>query len=185
MSNNNVIVPGFDETTDQMLSIKLELIKKVEKCCVVRLDGVIDTYNSLFFQNQMNKIVDAGYNNIIIHCENLKYISSTGVGNLLLLLKHLKTKDGQLIITQLQDSVIEVLELLGFKHFFCLKNTLEEAIVELNKDVVFNITADSYPLPFTCPLCDAKLRAPHSGKFRCLSCKSIITVSDRPVSVAI
>jgi len=184
MSSNNLIVAGFDDTTDQMLAMKLELIKKVENCCVVRLDGVIDTYNSIFFQNQMNRIVQAGYTNLIISCENLKYISSTGVGNLLVLLKHLKSNNGQLIMSQLQSNVVEVLDLLGFRQFFCLKDSLEEAIVELNRDVVFSITADAYPMAFTCPLCDAKLRAPHSGKFRCLSCKSVITVADKPVTVA-
>lgn len=175
---NNAIISGFDDTTDQMLEIKLELIKKVDSCCIVHLKGVVDTYNSIFFQDQMNKVIHAGFRNIIISGKELKYISSTGIGDLVILLKHLKMNNGRLILTSLQENVIEVLSLLGFRQFFCVKDSIEEALADLTKNVIFTVEAPAFPIPFSCPLCEAKLKAPHSGKYRCLSCKSIIRVTD-------
>ena len=181
--NNNEVIQDFDDAVDKMLDIKLDLIKKVDNCCIVTLSGVLDTYNSLFFQNQMNKIVHAGFKKIIISCENVRYISSTGVGDLLLLSKHIKLTDGKLILVGLQDCVKEVLKLLGFFNFFCIKDSMDDAIASMNKNIVFKISASSFPLPFTCPLCDAELRAPHVGRFRCLSCKSVISVYDKQEQV--
>ena len=82
MSNNDIII-HFDDKKDKTLSIKLEKVPEAKSCLLINLEGIIETYNSLFFQSQMNKILDAGFINLIISGKTLKYVSSTGVGSLI------------------------------------------------------------------------------------------------------
>ena len=74
--NNNNLVPGFNDEKDDSLKISLEKIEGIDKAVLVILNGYIDTYNSVYFQKQVNKIVAANFVNIIFNCSNLNYVSS-------------------------------------------------------------------------------------------------------------
>lgn len=177
MSNNDIII-HFDDKKDKTLSIKLEKVPEAKSCLLINLEGIIETYNSLFFQSQMNKILDAGFINLIISGKTLKYVSSTGVGSLISLYRQIKLMEGSLIFIDFNDSIMEVLKLLGFSKVFCIKETIEEAISEINKNNVFIVRTSSFPFSFECPLCKAKLKAPYKGKYKCLACKSTIAVME-------
>ena len=177
MSNNDIIL-HFDDKKDKTLSFKLEKISEAKNCLLVSLEGIVETYNSLFFQGQMNKIIDAGFINLVISGEDLKYVSSTGIGTLISLYRQIKLVEGTLIFVNINDSITEVLKLLGFSKVFCIKENLEEAISEINKNNVFIVKTKTFPFPFECPLCKAKLKAPYKGKYKCLSCKSTIAVME-------
>ena len=46
MSNNDNLVPGFNEEKDESLKINLERITDISEGLVLYLNGYIDTYNS-------------------------------------------------------------------------------------------------------------------------------------------
>jgi anti-sigma B factor antagonist len=94
MSNNsnNNLVPGFNDEKDDSLKINLEKVTGIENSILVYLSGYIDTYNSLFFQKRIAKIIEAGYVNIIFNCASLNYVSSTGIGSFTAFLKMLKKR---------------------------------------------------------------------------------------------
>ena len=58
MSNNNNLVPGFNDEKDDSLKINLEKLAEVDNCLTVYLNGYIDTYNSSFFQKRIAKVVE-------------------------------------------------------------------------------------------------------------------------------
>ena len=57
MSNNDII-HNFDAKTDKTLKILLEQTNCANDCIIIHLEGMVETFNSLFFQEQMNKILD-------------------------------------------------------------------------------------------------------------------------------
>lgn len=128
MADNNLIVPNFDDETDINLVMNLEKENQVENCCIISLDGYIDTYNTLFFQNQIQRVVRAGFNKVILDCTALAYIASTGFGALSIILKEVMSKDGDLVIFGLQKKVLDVFHVLGFSNFFKIVNSLDEAL---------------------------------------------------------
>lgn len=173
--NNNDLVPGFNEEKDDSLKISLEKVEGVENAVLVILNGYIDTYNSVYFQKQVNKIVAAGFVNIIFNCSNLNYVSSTGIGSFTAFLKLVKPKNGDIVLLNIQPKVYEVFQLLGFSQFFNIKETIEDAVNHFKQDTT-TTTTTVFPKIFSCPVCSRKLKAARSGRFKCSDCKAILAI---------
>jgi len=177
MSSNNSLIPGFNDEKDDSLKIQLEKAPSVEECMVVYLSGYIDTYNSVFFQKRVAKIVEAGYINIIFNCAALNYVSSTGIGSFTAFLKMVKPKGGDIVLLEIQPKVYEVFQLLGFSQFFNIKDTLEDAVHFFKREAVAENGV--FPKIFACPVCSKKLKATRAGRFRCSECKTILAIDNQ------
>ncbi|MCL1932176.1 MAG: STAS domain-containing protein [Treponema sp.] len=172
---NNDIIPQFDDDTNESLTITLQMAPGVEDCLIVVLNGYIDTYNTNFFQKQIQRIIEAGFVRLIFNCNGLNYVSSTGIGSFTVFLKTVKPLDGDMVLLNVQPKVYEVFQLLGFSQSFNIKDTLHSAISFFGgapaeqKNAVF-------PKLFSCPVCPKKLKTLKAGRFRCPGCKTIITI---------
>lgn len=175
MTNNNDLVPGFNDERDDSLKINLERIAEIENCIIVFLNGYIDTYNSSFFQQRIAKVVEAGFINIIFNCASLNYVSSTGIGSFTAFLKMIKPKGGDIVLLEIQPKVYEVFQLLGFSQFFNIKDSMADAVNFFKQDGVFS-SNNAFPKIFNCPVCSKRLKATRSGRFRCSECKSILAI---------
>ncbi|WP_407398323.1 STAS domain-containing protein [Treponema sp.] len=173
--NSNDLVPGFNDEKDDSLKISLEKIDGIDNAVLVILNGYIDTYNSVYFQKQVNKIVGAGLVNIIFNCSNLNYVSSTGIGSFTAFLKLVKPKNGDIVLLNIQPKVYEVFQLLGFSQFFNIKETIEDAVAHFKQDNTVGTTS-VFPKVFSCPVCSRKLKAARSGRFKCSDCKAILAI---------
>lgn len=173
--NSNDLVPGFNDDKDDSLKISLEKIDGIDNAVLVILNGYIDTYNSVYFQKQVNKIVAAGLVNIIFNCSNLNYVSSTGIGSFTAFLKLVKPKGGDIVLLNIQPKVYEVFQLLGFSQFFNIKESIEDAINHFKQDKTATTTS-VFPKIFSCPVCSRKLKASKSGRFKCSDCKAILAI---------
>jgi len=177
MDNNNAIIPGFDNEKDDSLTIVLRKAEGVNRGIFIYLSGYIDTYNSSFFQKQVSKVIEAGYINLIFNCSSLNYVSSTGIGSFTVFLKVVKPKGGDVVLLEIQTKVYEVFQLLGFSQFFNIKSTAEEAVAFFSNGGT-QTQNSVFPLVISCPVCNKKLRATKSGRFRCSGCRSILAISD-------
>ena len=173
--NNNDLVPGFNDEKDDSLKISLEKVDAVDNAILVILNGYIDTYNSVYFQKQVNKIVGNGFVNIVFNCSNLTYVSSIGIGSFTAFLKLVKPKNGDIVLLNIQPKVYEVFQLLGFSHFFNIKETIEDAINHFKQDSN-PAGASVFPKIFSCPVCSRKLKATRQGRFKCSACKAILAI---------
>jgi anti-anti-sigma factor len=174
---NNDIIPQFDNETNESLTIALQNVSGVEGCLVLVLSGYIDTYNSNFFQKQVQRVIDAGFIRLIFNCGSLNYVSSTGIGSFTAFLKTVKPMDGDVVLLNVQPKVYEVFHLLGFSQFFNIKDTLNSAISFFGGDPGAPKPA-VFPTFFLCPVCPKKLKAVKPGRFRCPGCKTIVTVDN-------
>lgn len=172
--NNNDLVPGFNDEKDDSLKINLEKINDKENIILIILNGYIDTYNSVYFQKQIGKVVSAGFVNLIFNCANLNYVSSTGIGSFTAFLKLVKPKGGDIVLLSIQPKVYEVFQLLGFSQFFNIKESIEDALSFFTE--ASPAPASVFPKVFNCPVCSRKLKATKSGRFRCSDCKSILAI---------
>ncbi len=174
MSNNNNLVPGFNDEKDDSLKITLEKVSDVENCVTIYLNGYIDTYNSSFFQKRIQKVVEADFTNLIFNCTGLNYVSSTGIGSFTAFLKMVKPKGGDVVLLEIQPKVYEVFQLLGFSQFFNIKESLTDAIAFFKQGAP--VAESVFPKIFSCPVCSKRLKATRSGRFRCSECKSILAI---------
>lgn len=119
------------KTKDDSILIDLKSLGDV---LLVKLTGYIDTYNSNYFTNQMNKILESEIYKIIFDCSGVSYVSSTGIGSLVAVFKTVKSHGGEIVLLKLVPRVYEIFSLLGFSQFFKIVDTLEDAITFLNAE---------------------------------------------------
>lgn len=171
-SNNDLIIPGFNK--DQIDSLRVELYIQ-NSILVVQCYGSIDTYNSSHFKQKIDLCLKYGFNNIIFDCGGITYVSSTGIGVFVDLMKHATSHGGNIYLTNVKSKVLEVFELLGFSNFLNFVSTVEIALskIEHPSDAI-----SIFPEKFSCPICDKKLIAKKSGKFKCPNCKTIIQIDN-------
>jgi anti-sigma B factor antagonist len=153
------------------LNIKSE---KIENVFLLKLKGFIDTYNSLDFQKEIRKLIDENNVNLLFSCSELTYVSSTGIGAFANLLKVVKMKNGNIILSQLQPKVYEVFSLLGFTKIFTIVDTDKRALEYFKAGTLYSdkeIQNKAY-----CPNCSKQLDNTKTGKFRCSQCKSIVVI---------
>lgn len=174
MVNSNNLVPGFNEEKDDSLKISLEKVDAIPNGLCIYLNGYIDTYNSNFFQKKISKVVEAGFINLVFNCSSLNYVSSTGIGSFTAFLKMVKPKGGDIVLLEIQPKVYEVFQLLGFSQFFNIKDTMEDSISFFKNGAP--VVNSVFPKVFACPVCNKRLRATRSGRFRCSECKSILAI---------
>jgi anti-anti-sigma factor len=87
---------------------------------VLFLKGSLDTDNSQFFTEALNKII-RNYPNmrrLVLDLEALGYISSTGVGALTTILKNSIEHNKALVLSNMNEKVRSVFDMLGFTAFF-------------------------------------------------------------------
>ncbi len=102
-------------------------IEKNKDCVVVNIDGRLDTSNYKTLEDQFIQLIEDDNLNIVVDCEKLAYVSSSGLRVFLVALKTLKKKQGKLFFCNFNDEIIEIFEVSGFVNIFNVCKTKEEA----------------------------------------------------------
>lgn len=170
MSKNDLLTDLNLET----LRIVPTLYEKMPDCCLITLEGYLDTYNSQTFKDKIMELFTGGFNKFIIDCQAVKYISSTGVGCLITILKDIRVENGNLVLIKIPDEVYQVIQILGFSKIIKRFATLEDA--EVNFGLIEN--SFSFPAIAACPACHKKHRVTHAGRYRCTDCKIVFSVME-------
>ena len=136
---------------------------------VIKLEGILDTYNSDDFGNVTHlELINKSINNLVIDLEKLTYISSTGVGKIVSLFIKMNEKKINIFIYKMPEKIQEIFQLLGFLSLF----NLIEDISDIKKDLKYRI----FPKVAECPECNTKLKILKPGKFKCSNCGKILRV---------
>lgn len=141
---------------------------------VISFSGTIDHYSTTAAQKFMTdcSVQDKNKKNVVIDMEHIGYMSSTGIGAMVGLLKELKPRGQMLYLYRMSPKVYDVFQLLGFTSFFTIIYDYDEipASLELRKP--------SFPLIAACPTCRKKYRIKSSGRYRCSKCKTILILDE-------
>ncbi len=85
---------------------------------VVRADGGLNAQTTEGFVEDLEKLVDAGLRKIIIDCSSLDYISSYGLGVLVMLHNHLARHGGDVKIASVKGMIVEVMRITKLNKLF-------------------------------------------------------------------
>lgn len=95
-------------------------IKKIEqKTCVV-LDGRVDSTNADQFQKDIAPLMEGDNLDIDIDCTNMTYTSSQGLRVFLLLQKSLMSRNGKMVLRNMNPRVKEVFDITGFSNIITI-----------------------------------------------------------------
>lgn len=95
-------------------------INKIEqKTCVV-LDGRVDSTNADQFQKDIAPLMEGDNLDIDFDCTNMTYTSSQGLRVFLLLQKSLMSRNGKMVLRNMNARVKEVFDITGFSNIITI-----------------------------------------------------------------
>lgn len=97
---------------------------------VVQINGRVDTTNYTEFEKHISAIIDGGESNIVLNCDKLNYISSSGLRVFLITQKRLMAAKGKLHLCSMQPSIKEIFDISGFSSIFKIFDSEEAALAE-------------------------------------------------------
>lgn len=95
---------------------------------ILSFQGNLDTGTSPEAESQINDLIEAGAQKLLVNFEQLEYISSAGLRVLLATAKKLKPGGGNLKICCLNQTVQEVFDISGFATILSVTASEEEAL---------------------------------------------------------
>ena len=95
---------------------------------ILSFQGNLDTNTSPDAENEINGLIDAGAQKLLVNFENLDYISSAGLRILLATAKKLKASQGDLKICCLNETVREVFDISGFSTILTVVSSEDDAL---------------------------------------------------------
>lgn len=96
-------------------------ICKVDEIIVLDIEGRLDTANARDFSNAIAPLLEEQQPNIIINCEQMSYISSSGLRSFLTLQKSVKKNNGTLTIEAMRPEIRHIFEMTGCVSIFNIR----------------------------------------------------------------
>lgn len=105
------------------MNIKIE---KIGNYSVLNIKGRVDTIHSSALENEVSQLIDGGERNLIFNCNEMNYISSSGLRVFLVTRKNVVTINGKLYLCNMQPAIKEIFRISGFSNLFSIVDTQEE-----------------------------------------------------------
>ena len=102
--------------------------RQVGDVVVVYPHGFINAHTVRQFEQELNLALEAGQVKIVINCSGLAYIASAGLGAIMGLLEEVRSKEGDIRLTDLNNTVMNIFEVLGFNHLCRMFATEQDAV---------------------------------------------------------
>ncbi|MFI3287213.1 MAG: STAS domain-containing protein [Rikenellaceae bacterium] len=99
--------------------MEIQITKQEEKI-EVKVIGRIDTVTAAQFEQETAELLSVPAAQISLNCEELSYVSSSGLRSLLKLLKSVTAIGGSLTLCGLKAEIKEVFDITGFSSLFTI-----------------------------------------------------------------
>jgi len=99
---------------------------KIDSFALLEINGRVTSENSETLKKCLQELGEREPQ-VLIDCTALEYISSTGLGALLILLQLIQKKNGTLRLFGVSPRIVEVFKISGFDKFFPIFPTLAAA----------------------------------------------------------
>jgi anti-anti-sigma factor len=116
---------------DTQIELKKEEIKGADNARIIRFVGDLDATNSDNICDQITEMINNGIINLVADFNKLRYVNSTGLGVLLHINKTAKEKGGSFKISNVNENVYEIIEIIGATALLEIFDSVDEALKTL------------------------------------------------------
>lgn len=96
-------------------------ICRIEGVTILTIEGRLDTANSIEFNTVIQPLLNDEKPNIIINCEGMTYICSSGLRSLIMLQKSVKQHQGTLAIEAMKPEIKKIFDMTGCSSIFTIR----------------------------------------------------------------
>jgi anti-sigma B factor antagonist len=90
--------------------------------------GFINAHTVRLFEGALQKAIEGGCYRIVVSGAGLRYVASAGLGALMGVIEEVRTNGGDIRIAELNDTVSNIFEMLGFNHLYRIFPSEQEAV---------------------------------------------------------
>ena len=90
--------------------------------------GFINAHTVRLFEGALQKAIEGGCYHIVVSGAGLRYVASAGLGALMGVIEEVRTNGGDIRIAELNDTVRNIFEMLGFNHLYRIFPSEQEAV---------------------------------------------------------
>ena len=95
--------------------------------------GYINAHMVRLFEGEIQKILEQKRFKIVVNCVGLAYIASAGLGAIMGAIEEIRGNGGDLRLTELNETVNNIFEILGFNHLYRIFPSELEAIMSFRQ----------------------------------------------------
>jgi anti-sigma B factor antagonist len=92
--------------------------RELEDVVLLYPRGFINAHTVRVFETEIQKALDRRRYNIVVSCSGLQYIASAGLGAIMGVIEEVRTNGGDIRIADLNETVRNIFEILGFNHLY-------------------------------------------------------------------
>ena len=96
--------------------------------------GFINAHTVRLFDGELRGALQQGRFKIVVNCSGLSYIASAGLGALMGAIEEIRGKGGDLRLAGLNETVLNIFEILGFNHLYRIYPSEMDAISSFGQD---------------------------------------------------
>jgi len=104
---------------------------KERDATIVVVTGRMGEVSAPEFEEKVFQLIKEGDTKFVVDLAGLEYISSAGLRSLLAIAKHLKEKNGQIVLSGLTGAVQDVFRVSQFISIFTVFESVEDALEEI------------------------------------------------------
>ncbi|MBO6287293.1 MAG: STAS domain-containing protein [Prevotella sp.] len=93
-------------------------MKELEDKFLVTLEGELDTAAAAEVNETLQPLYTATHKDVVIDCEKLEYIASSGLRILVSIVKGAKASGCKVVLSNVNDDIKDVLKMTGFTGLF-------------------------------------------------------------------
>lgn len=95
---------------------------------VICPQGFINAHTVRQFEQALSQALESGNQKLLINGSGLAYIASAGLGVIMGLIEETRAKGGDIRLAELNDTVRNIFEVLGFNHLCKVLSSEEEGV---------------------------------------------------------
>ena len=103
--------------------------READEVTLIYPKGYINAHTVRLFESEIRNAVQKGRFKIVLSCAELMYIASAGLGALMGAIEEIHENGGDLRLAELNETVHNIFEILGFTHLYRIFPTEMDAIL--------------------------------------------------------
>ena len=103
--------------------------RQVEEITLIYPQGYINAHTVRLFEGEIQKALQQNRFKIVVNCSGLAYIASAGLGAIMGAIEEIRENGGDIRLSELNETVLNIFEILGFNHLYRIFPSELEAIM--------------------------------------------------------
>lgn len=99
---------------------------------ILDISGELDAHTASQLENELKSLIDNKNYSIVVNCSGLDYIASAGLGVFMAYIEDVRSLGGDIKLTDMNDRVYNVFDLLGFPTLYDILDSEQEALESFN-----------------------------------------------------